>query len=57
MDAYELLKELTRGKEITCEDIQNFVKVLELPEEDKNNLLNLTPSNYLGLADKLVDFI
>lgn len=56
-NAYELLKELTRGKEITCEDIQNFVKGLDLPNEDKENLLNLTPSNYLGLADRLVDFI
>lgn len=56
-NAYELLKELTRGKEITLQDIQIFVQGLDIPDEDKENLLNLTPSNYLGLADKLVDFI
>lgn len=56
-NAYELLKELTRGKEITSQDICNFVQSLDIPAEDKKMLLNLTPSNYLGLADKLVDFI
>lgn len=56
-NAYELLKELTRGKEITFQDIQSFVQGLDISNEDKENLLNLTPFNYLGLADKLVDFI
>ncbi|MBO5412966.1 MAG: adenylosuccinate lyase [Clostridia bacterium] len=56
-NAYELLKELTRGQEITLQDIQSFVQGLDIPNEDKENLLNLTPSSYLGLADKLVDFI
>lgn len=57
VDAYEKLKELTRGKEMTLEAIDEFVKNLDLPEEDKAELLNLKPSNYLGLASKLVDFI
>lgn len=57
VDAYEKLKELTRGKEITLEAIDEFVKTLDLPDEDKAELLNLKPSNYLGLASKLVDFI
>lgn len=56
-NAYELLKELTRGREITLQDIQSFMRGLDIPNEDKENLLNLTPSNYLGLADNLVDFI
>lgn len=56
-NAYELLKELTRGKEISFGDIQYFIQSLDIPYEDKENLLNLTPSNYLGLANRLVDFI
>lgn len=56
-NAYELLKELTRGKAITFQDIQSFVQDLDISNEDKESLLKLTPSNYLGLADKLVDFI
>ena len=53
--AYELLKGLTRGKDVTISDIHEFVKGLDLPNEDKNNLLSLTPENYIGLASKLVD--
>lgn len=56
-DAYEKLKELTRGKETTPEIIKEFVNDIDIPNEDKENLLNLTPENYLGLASKLVDFI
>ena len=56
-DAYEKLKELTRGKETTNEIIKEFVLSLDIPNEDKENLLNLSPESYLGLANKLVDFI
>ena len=51
--AYEKLKELTRGKEITKEAVRTFVEKLEIPEEDKKQLLKLSPSTYIGLADKL----
>lgn len=57
VNAYETLKELTRGKEVTPEIIKNFILGLNIPEEDKIALLKLTPTNYLGLASKLVDFI
>ena len=57
VNAYEKLKELTRGKEITPETITEFIKELDIPAEDKESLLNLTPQTYLGLANKLVDFI
>ena len=56
-NAYEKLKELTRGKEITIETINEFILKLNIPDEDKKRLLNLTPKNYLGLASNLVDFI
>lgn len=49
--AYEKLKELTRGKEVTKESVQAFIKTLKLPEDDKKRLLKLTPSTYIGLAD------
>lgn len=56
-DAYESLKELTRGKEITPEIIKEFIEGLEIEDEDKQRLLKLTPQNYLGLASRLIDFI
>lgn len=55
-DAYEKLKDLTRGKgEITKAVMQTFIKSLEISAVDKKALLALTPLNYLGLAEKLVD--
>ena len=54
-NAYELLKELSRGKELTKEDIENFVKKLDIPNEDKERLLNLSPSNYIGLSEEIVN--
>ena len=54
-DAYNQLKKLTRGKEISKEDIQKFINSLDvLSDEDKLTLLNLTPSTYIGLAKEIV---
>jgi len=52
-NAYETLKELTRGKNISIEIIRKFVNNLEIDEKDKEMLLNLTPENYTGLAEKI----
>lgn len=56
-NAYELLKELTRGKKVNLDSMREFIKTLEIDEKDKEILLNLTPESYTGLADKLVEFI
>jgi adenylosuccinate lyase len=47
---YEKLKELTRGQDMTRELIQQFVMALELPERARQELLALTPANYIGNA-------
>lgn len=53
-DAYDKLKELTRGQSITKEVIQDFIKSLDmLSEDDKNILCNLTPASYIGLASEI----
>lgn len=55
-DAYNQLKELTRGKNISKEAIQKFIKSLDvISDEDKSALLALTPSSYIGLAAKIVE--
>ncbi len=51
-NAYEKLKELTRGKEINKETVRAFIKTLKIPEDDKKRLLKLTPATYIGLAGK-----
>ena len=50
---YEKLKELTRGQRITPEQMQAFIAKLEIPAEAKAVLLQLTPRNYTGYAEKL----
>lgn len=52
-NAYETLKNMTRGKKITLEEIYEFVQELEIDNKDKENLLNLKPEDYIGLAEKL----
>jgi len=44
---YELLKDLSRGKkQVTKEDIWNFIDGLDLNENVKNELKSITPQNY-----------
>jgi len=50
---YEKLKEFTRGKTVSKEDFVEFINKLELPEQERKDLLELTPSKYVGLAGKL----
>ena len=54
-DAYERLKELSRGTRLDSLTIRNFVATLDISEEDKQFLFTLTPEKYIGLADSLVD--
>ena len=54
-NAYELLKELSRGKTITKKDINEFINKLNINGEDKKILFNLKPSDYIGLSKLIVD--
>lgn len=47
---YEKLKELTRGRRVSKEIMQAFVDGLELPEEAKQRLREMTPASYIGNA-------
>ena len=53
VDAYEQLKELTRGKGITREALKVFVGGLAIPAAAKERLLKLTPARYTGKAAEL----
>lgn len=52
-NAYEQLKELTRGQTINREIIQNFIDGLDIPETEKQRLKTMTPANYTGNAAQL----
>ena len=52
---YEKLKELTRGKRVDAAGMQAFIEGLDLPEEEKVRLKQMTPANYIGRAIQMVD--
>ena len=52
-DAYEQLKALTRGQAITNESLQGFIATLDIPDDARQRLLDLTPADYIGVAAAL----
>ena len=48
--AYEKLKDLTRGQQINAEKISQFIDTLDIPEAAKATLKELTPGTYTGNA-------
>ncbi|MBT8130229.1 MAG: adenylosuccinate lyase [Gammaproteobacteria bacterium] len=49
---YEKLKEMTRGKVITRDDLHQLINSVELPDDARQRLLQLTPQSYIGNADQ-----
>ncbi|GAA1547867.1 adenylosuccinate lyase [Dermacoccus barathri] len=54
---YERLKELTRGRRITGDDLREFVRGLGLPSDVEARFLEMTPATYIGIAPQLVDYL
>jgi adenylosuccinate lyase len=52
-DAYEQLKDFSRGEKITRESVHQLIEKLTIPPDAKAILLALTPSNYVGYAATL----
>ncbi|AYH45268.1 adenylosuccinate lyase [Azoarcus sp. DN11] len=50
---YEQLKAMTRGKGITREALQDFIRTLAIPDADRQRLLDMTPASYVGKAVEL----
>ena len=48
---YEQLKELTRGKPIEEESLRTFISQLDIPEDAKRALLEMSPLTYTGSAE------
>jgi adenylosuccinate lyase len=47
---YERLKELTRGHRIGREEMARFIDTLDIPDEARRRLRELTPGTYIGNA-------
>src|SRR5512145_3095785 len=52
-EAYEKLKDMSRGRRLDRARLAEFVKALDIPDEAKKRLLALTPGKYTGLAAEL----
>jgi adenylosuccinate lyase len=50
---YEQLKALTRGQGIDARSMREFIASLDLPDDDRQRLLAMTPGSYVGLAARL----
>ena len=55
--AYEQLKELTRGESINRKILADYILKLNIPEEDRDLLLSLTPQKYTGLSTKIFELL
>jgi len=52
---YELLKDFSRGKHCTVQELYEFVNNLDLKEETKQKIRQLKPENYIGLSKELTE--
>lgn len=52
-EPYEKMKALTRGQSLNREILQNFINQLDIPIAVKQELLDMTPANYIGKAADL----
>ncbi len=54
-EPYEKLKALTRGQAVTRESLREFIRSLDIPDDVRQQLLTLKPSDYTGLAETLAN--
>ncbi|GAA6206602.1 adenylosuccinate lyase [Thalassotalea sp. SU-HH00458] len=52
---YEKLKELTRGKRVNGDSMRAFIDNLDMPEEAKASLREMTPASYIGRAVSFIN--
>jgi len=56
-NGYEIMKQFTRGKDVTYEQILNFIQKLDIPQDEKEKLLKLKPGDYIGESIQIVEQI
>ena len=52
-DAYEIIKDLTRGELLTEDSYKSIINSLGISTKSKSKLLKLTPATYLGLSKSI----
>ena len=56
-EAYEQLKELTRGEKNDKKSMGEFIQKLKVSDEDKKALMALSPESYTGVASKVLEHL
>ena len=56
-NAYEKLKDVTRGKVVDKTILHQFIHTLDIPLYEKQRMLSLTPANYIGNSNQMADNI
>ena len=56
-DPYALLRTASRGKELTLESLRELIDGLSVPDDVKERLRVLRPSEYVGLAPRICDAV
>jgi adenylosuccinate lyase len=54
-DAYEVIKDKTRGKTLTENEYMDIVRDLEISDEARDQLEDLSPEKYTGWAESIID--
>jgi adenylosuccinate lyase len=54
-DAYERVKTLTQGKQVSREELREIVRDADLPSDLEERISALVPAEYIGLAPELAD--
>lgn len=52
-NAYELLKNLSRGEAITLDSLHTFIETLPVSKQVQKELKTITPQNYIGYAEQI----
>ena len=55
VDAYEKLKNMTRGEKINESSITDFISSLKISDENRETLSNLRPESYVGKASDIIE--
>lgn len=54
-NAYDIVKKLARGQEIKESEWRDWVNRLDVDDKTKEELMGLTPQNYIGKAEELTE--
>lgn len=52
-NAYDIVKEYSRGKKLNKEDIHHLIASIDIPGSEKERLMKLTPATYAGYASRI----